>query len=291
MTREEPEPIDLEKTLRMMDVADEMRRRRQRVEEHLEASDREKIRQHLLEQYRAMGHEANPSLLDEAIDTVLSQQQRFRRPEPGVGLRLAELYVRRGELVRKVGVPLVALFVLALAAGAAIRGVHLVRSGREAHQVEQIEQLTGRADVLLQAIRDFAQDPEAVSQAEALFGEVRRGRAGGVQDLSDLYERLNQEYTMVITSGRERDRVRHYLIVQAIGPNRRPLSVKIRNEETGGIEEVTEWGERVEKEIYDRVARDYEDNNVVDDNLFGRKRRGFLEPERRYPLLGQITRW
>ena len=37
MPSETPEPIDLEKTLRMMDVADEIRRRRRRVEEHLEA--------------------------------------------------------------------------------------------------------------------------------------------------------------------------------------------------------------------------------------------------------------
>ena len=85
--------------------------------------------------------------------------------------------------------------------------------------------------------------------------------------------------------------MRHYLIVQAITDDGRSVSVKIRNEESGEFEEVTEWGERVSRQTYDNVARDYADDRVIQDNVFGQKRRGFLEPERRYESTGQITRW
>ncbi len=290
---------ELEKTLRMMDVADQIRRTRQRIEEHLEENDRETIREQLLARYRAMGHTADAGLLDTAIDTVLAQQNRFRPAVPGLGTRLAHLYVRRRQLARTVGIPLMVLVLLVGAGAAGVFGLRAIKAARAAGAQQRIERSVGSAASLLAGVQEIARDPQALSRAASYHADVTQSAAAGdrrrVEEatarLRDLLDSLEQEYTLVIVRGRERDNVRHYLIVQAITGDGRTIPVKIRNEESGTIEEVTEWGERVSREIYDRVARDYADDRVIDDNVFGHKRRGFLEPERLHPSAGQITRW
>ncbi len=282
-----------------MDVADELRRRRLAIEEHLEASDRDTLRAGLIDRYREMGHDADPRLLEEAIDTVRSQQHRFCPPRPGAGLTLATLYVRRAELARRVLTPLLALSLAgALVAGAAI-GVRSWRADREANQQQQTAALADRAASLLAEVRAVALEPATVAMAEALSADAQRALAAGDDDriehatrqLAELVERLQQEYTLVITRGRERDGVRHYLIVQARGPDQQPVRVQIRDEETGDLDMVSEWGERVDKRIYDQVAADYADNQVIDDHVMGQKRRGLLEPEARFSSIGRITQW
>ena len=290
---------ELEKTLRMMDVADQIRRTRQRIEEHLAENDREAIRQQLLARYRAMGHDADPALLDSAIDTVLAQQNRFRPAIPAVGTRLAHLYVRRRQLARTVGVPLLAVVLVAALVTAAVFGVRSARAARTARNEQRIERMVEIAASHVERVREIAQDPQAVALAEGYQADAQRSAAAGdgrrveaaTRSLRDLLDRLEQEYTLIIVRGRERDNVRHYLIVQAVTDDGRTVRVPIRNEESGHTEEVTEWGERVAREVYDRVARDYAEDRVIDDNVFGRKRRGFLEPERAIASSGQITRW
>lgn len=299
MYPEKTTAAELEKTLRMMDVADQIRRTRQRIEEHLEDTDREKIRQQLLDRYRAMGHTADPALLDAAIDTVLAQQNRFRPPVPGLGTRLARLYVRRRQLALTVGLPLLILIVVVAVGAVTVFGVRSARAARASRLEQRIEQSVNNAASLLARVREIAKDPQAVSLAEGYHAEAEQSAAAGdrrrveqaTRNLRDLLDRLEQQYTLIIVRGRERDNVRHYLIVQAITADGRSLQVKIRNEESGETEEVTEWGERVSRELYDRVRQDYADDRVLDDNVFGHKRRGFLEPERLYESAGQITRW
>ena len=396
--------IDLEQTLRLMDVADAIRRQHRRVHAHLEQTDRQRIKEQISERYAAMGHAIDPKLLDEAIDIVLAQQHRFKEPKPGLGLRMAHLYVRRGELTRKIGVPLV---LLAAAATAGVIGREAQQRKAAAHEERAAEEATvqlyraqaslrsraqrlasdaasaklapesttrvreilesvsnrldgaqaflnvyapqgdaelhvnpdnltpvssrvaaletelddvrgllaegeqrvqqqaslgalrRQAESLHRGIRSSTREPDAVKQADGHWELATRnaeardvaGLRQAVTALEDLKEQLDREYTVYILRGRERDRVRHYLIVQALDANGKPLRVKIRNEESGHVEEVLEWGERVPKRVYDRVAADYRDDNVINDNVFATKRRGDLEPERKFENLGQITEY
>jgi hypothetical protein len=290
---------ELAKTLRMMDVADEIRRTRQRIEEHLADNDRETIRKQLLDRYRAMGHEADPNLLDAAIDTVLAQQNRFRPAVPGLGTRLATLYVRRAYWRRTLGVLLLILTVL-VAGGLAVRsGVRSAREGRATRAEQRVEKRVASAASMLERLREIAQEPKAVALAENHHADALQAAAAGdrqrlgaaTDSLRDLLDQLEQAYTMIIVRGRERENVRHYLIVQAVTESGQAVRVKIRNEESGAVDEVSEWGERVTREVYDSVSRDYADDRVIEDNVFGHKRRGFMEPERLFASTGQITRW
>ena len=78
---------------------------------------------------------------------------------------------------------------------------------------------------------------------------------------------------------------------RAIGEDGQAFSFRVTNEETGEVATVSEWAERVDQAVYDRVAADKQDNGLIDDDLFATKARGFLTIERAYPNLGQITRW
>ncbi|UCF20757.1 MAG: hypothetical protein JSU87_04945 [Gemmatimonadota bacterium] len=466
MARKHDTRIDLEKTMRFMDVADEIRRQQRRVQEHVEQTDRDQIKAHLMQRYEELGYKADPQLLDEAIETVLAQQYRFRAPQDGFGLTLAKIFVRRAELTRKIGIPVVAVTVLVGLVSLGAMAVNEIRYRSQEREVEEAivalhsksEQLTAefeqlsanpvrtqltqpdgmtfeeritsaktslalakdfleeyapsgalesvtredlpgvaeqarRADASLEDARDclaeaanlirlqaeldrirlslgnlvadvrsadapktfveraeliyasglrsvdgrqldeakkqerqlvelgkslaelqllpaqalslyqqiqsVAKEPNAVTQAAQHYEEAQRQISSAdvprareaIAELETLDRTLELEYTIIITAGRERDRVRHYLIVQALDSDDRPVKMKIRNEETGRVHEVTEWGERVPKAIYEQVERDYLDDRVINDNFFGRKLRGYLTPERRFEHLGQITRW
>lgn len=292
---QEPQ-IDLERTLRLMDVTDEIRRQRRRVTEHLEISDREKIRDHLLKRYKEMGHEADPALIDEAIETVLSERYRFEEPKDGLGLKLARLYVNRGRLFRRRLLPIVLVLGAILVVGLGIKGFQQQRAGQEESNIEdyaaQVTELRGQIEGLAKedAARDRARELHEEARAETRSKDLN-GLRDAMGQLSELQETLKQEYTLVILRGRERDRTRHYLIVQALDSRDRPMRMRIRDQETGQVKEVIEWGERVSEDVYRRVERDYKEDNVIDDNVFGRKLRGYLQPERKYPDLGQITEY
>ena len=115
---------------------------------------------------------------------------------------------------------------------------------------------------------------------------------------------MKQEYKLIITGGVWRYKLdnksikNYYLLLHAQESKGNDIPKSITNEETGKIKTVTEWGERVPKEVYDTVGKDNEDNGIIDNNIFSIKKRGFITEEiiMRYqgkPLekLGEITDW
>lgn len=156
------------------------------------------------------------------------------------------------------------------------------------------------AAVLAEAVEELAVERAAELRRSA-DAQIAARDADGLEESAESYRqlvgRLAAEYRMVILGGvwryhTELDGVRnYYLRVQTVGADGRQVPVTIREEEQGRTERVTEWGERVPKEVYDRVAADRQDNGIIDDDDFGFKRRGFLTAERNYENLGQITRW
>ena len=82
------------------------------------------------------------------------------------------------------------------------------------------------------------------------------------------------------------------VIVEAIGPQGRPLPLRIKNEENGRTERVTSFGIRVPEEVFEGVKKDKTDNGIIENRSFGVKRRGAREPEYHFPVVGgRITRW
>jgi hypothetical protein len=84
----------------------------------------------------------------------------------------------------------------------------------------------------------------------------------------------------------------YYIIVEAVDPTGRALRVPITSEETGTTEVVSRWGLRVDEGTFRQIANDKRDDGILQQDRFGTKRRGFLEPDYQLPTTGAaITHW
>lgn len=115
---------------------------------------------------------------------------------------------------------------------------------------------------------------------------------------------LGQEYTLQIVSrpgtpsgvwrypvdsGTARN---YYLIVEAVGPSGRPLKLPITSEEDGKVRLLSEWGLRVDPQVYEQVRQDKQQDGIVNRKVVGFKKRGYLTPD--YTVAstgGTITEW
>jgi hypothetical protein len=115
---------------------------------------------------------------------------------------------------------------------------------------------------------------------------------------------LGQEYTLQIVSrpgtpsGVWRYPVdsntarNYYLIVEAVSPSGQRLKLPITSEEDGRVRALSEWGLRVEPQVYEQVRQDKQQDGIVNRKTVGFKKRGFLTPE--YSIAttgGTITEW
>jgi len=157
-----------------------------------------------------------------------------------------------------------------------------------------------------------AGDEAAKQKANALLADgerlIRSGDRAGAKkvsgELATLRDELTREYTLTIVSrtgestgvwrrppGNSTAR-NYYIIVEAIGPDGRKLSLPIRNEESGATETVTKFGVRVPQNVFEAVAQDKRDDGIVQRNRLGIKRRGVLAIDYQMPFEGGfITKW
>jgi hypothetical protein len=312
-----PDELNLPEMLRIMDVATALRQDRELVEQHLNLDElKAKLRERLLAGSGVTGEPVTPEEVDRAIEQYFESRNTFRDPPRGIETTLAHLYVRRMPLARWGGAILVgvlALWLLFLSPSAPLSS-----QGRAQRALASLTSEIGRQE---QTVRALAQDPAAVSAAERLEREARtfaeqgdKARLQSVRDeLARLSERLEQEYTVRIisrpgeksgidryfTDAEGKRASGYYLIVEAVGPDQKTVKRLVHNIEDNRDEDVTRWGERVPKAVYDRIARDKKADGIVDENIFAIKRRGRLDDEvvmkgsDGQPLkrLGQITRW
>ena len=162
------------------------------------------------------------------------------------------------------------------------------------------------------AIAQIARDPEAVAQAETLrdasmsafaAGDVDAAQAA-YQSLMELRSRLASSYRLRVVSDpaaysgvwRVPDdnpgAKNYYLIVEAISEDGSVLTLPVINEEDGKPHAVKRWGLRVDKELFERVARDKKDDGIIQMREIGRKHSGQLNPEYSIDTPGAaITEW
>lgn len=151
--------------------------------------------------------------------------------------------------------------------------------------------------------RDLASRHREAAGAALSAGDVRGARLA-LANLDGLRKTLSEEYELrVVSRPGERSGVwripdrnpsarNHYLIVEAVTPGGARLRIAVTSEEDGKTEVVSQWGMRVSESLYQRVAADKADDGIIQDNRFGLKRAGRLEPEYLMPTTGgAITRW
>jgi hypothetical protein len=84
----------------------------------------------------------------------------------------------------------------------------------------------------------------------------------------------------------------YYLIVEAVDPAGRKLTVPVRSEEDGKVKRATIWGQRVSQDAFTAVAEDKSDDQIIQNATIGQKSAGELAPNYRVKTPGgAILEW
>jgi hypothetical protein len=307
----QPASPTLDDLMLAMDVVDTLRHDQRLVERELSLgySDAALI-ERLREIYKSQGIEVPDRVLDEGVRALKEKRFTYVPPKAGLARSLALAWVDRGRIGKIAG----AIFGVLLAAALLYHfAVTRPREAAEATAKREIGEVlpkaleTGYADIAREAKTDAAQSRAGSILADGKAA-LARGDAAGARkasrDMTALLEDLRAEFDLRIVnrsgeaSGVWRKpsvnaRARNdYLIVEAIAPDGRVLGRAIRNEETGETSIVEKWGVRVSDEVFQRVLADKRDDGIIEKNLVGRKKRGYLDVEYLMPVLrGAITKW
>ena len=304
-------PQTLDDIMIAMDVVDTLRHREDLVRRELNEEERESdLVARLRKIYRDQGIEVPDRVLADGVKALKESRFVYTPPPKGWKRSLLTVWTRREMHGKRAGA-LAALLVAGLA------GYHLLvtRPARLAEERARVEIAETLPKALRQAHADVlavTTDEAAKQKANALLADGERaihsGDRAGISKirgaLAALREELIREYTLTIVSRpgestgvwrRPPDNSRarnYYLIVEAIAPDGRKLSIPVRNEETGVTETVTKFGVRVPQQVFEAVAQDKRDDGIVQKNRFGVKRRGTLAIDYQMPFEGGfITTW
>ena len=178
--------------------------------------------------------------------------------------------------------------------------------------IRSLETTSKDLDSLRAEALQAALDPGAKAKIEALYNSALAAiKAGDIeiagtsrQALQLTRDMLGQEYTLQIVSrpGTQsgvwrypvdsRTARNYYLIVEAVTPSGQRLKLPITSEEDGKVRAVSEWGLRVDPQVYERVKQDKLDDGIVNNKTVGRKKRGYLTTDYTVTTTGgAITEW
>jgi hypothetical protein len=314
---DQAEKLSVSEMLRIMDVATALRQDRQLIEEQLNIDQlKALLREKMIAAAKVTGEEVSLEEIDAAIERYYARLYTFKEPPNSLSLTLARLYVRRFEIAQWAGLVLgttLLLWWLFLSPNG-----WLTVTGRTHQRVERLAAEITRREASIHAL---ARDPSVNEQATKLAAEAKTYRQQGDPQkletvraaLEGLESRLGDEYTVSVASpvsgrsavqrlyhDKEGEKVSgYYLLVQAKRSDGTVLTRRIHDDEKNKDKDVTIWGERVPREVFDRLARDKKEDGILNETTFAVKKRG--EPDEvitmpgadSQPLrrLGQITEW
>lgn len=307
----EAKPQTLDEVMLAMDVVDTLRHQDALVARELDESRREaELMERLRSIYRSQGIEVSDEVIRQGVAAIKEDRFAYAPPKPGLGVTLAKVWIAR----RRIG-KTVAAVVLALGLGGAGWWFAVEQPRRaEAARIEQEigtiipRSLTAaHAEASREARADNARARADQILADGQAALRRRDAAGGrkaITDLEALRATLVQEYWLRIISrpgeqtaiwrvpARNPNARNYYALVEAVTPEGRVLSLPIQSEEDGRTETVTKFGVRVNAETFNAIARDKQDDGIVQRNRLGEKRRGELDVSYAMPVMsGNITKW
>jgi len=289
----------LDEVMLAMDVVDTLRRRKRVVDRELDEAGREEdLKERLRKIYHTQGIEVPDHILEEGVRALKEDRFTYKPPEESIAVKLARLYVARGKWGKWVlggfAVPIVAWMINYFA---------FVMPNADLPQ--EIEVMHAQVMEIAKGdrAREVADQHLALAKA-ALRSEDNDAAKMELAALEAMRDTIELAYTLRVVnrpgqrSGvwREPDVNRsaknYYLIVEAVGADGRVIKVPITSEEDRKTKVVDQWGLRVEKKTFERVARDKQDNGIIERDRVGYKSPGYLEPKYEIDTSGgAITDW
>ena len=303
----------LDDVMLAMDVVDTLRHEHSMTARDLAAEDR---RTALIERlrgiYAAQGIAVPDTVLMDGVLALEQQRFTFTPPKPGLGTKLAKIYIYRRRWL-----PLIYMLVFIIGSVLSINYVGFVRPA----QVQAAQTQTLLTETLPQQLSAAREQGLALAATDTIKDTIERlyqsgqnaVRAGTVKPAQDAIEHMTamntdlaQDYTLRIVSrpgessgifrlnddiGAENVK-NFYLIVEAISPTGETLSVRVTSEEDQKTARVKKWGVRVPEAVYNGVADDKRDDQIIQNAIIGRKSIGYLTPEYSIDTPGgQILDW
>jgi hypothetical protein len=297
------EQASLDELMLAMDVVDTLRHQELMLAREVEADDREqRLIERLREIYTAQGITVTDDVLKRGVRALQEERFAYKGATPGFARSLAMLYVTRARWGKWVTAAVAIVVVGVLGFQLGIRGP----------EQRALAALPVDLQSAYQTVVADTQDATALANAQQLYGDGESALAqhdyaaarGSVGALQALDARLREQYELKIVSRPgersgvwrvpdDNSRARnYYLIVEAIAPNGRPLTMPIRSEEDGKVKQVSTWGLRVDEATFNQVAADKRDDGIIEHDVVGKKQRGRLEPEYSVATTGAaITKW
>lgn len=294
-----------------MDVVDTLRHDQRLVERELSIgySD-EALIERLREIYKGQGIEVPDAVLQEGVKALREKRFAYDPPRPGLGRNLALAWINRGRIGKIIGAVLLVLGGAGLLYHLTVTRPQEIAQTQARQEVEQT--LPNALDEANAEILRQAKDETAKAKAAEFYADGKAALARGdtaaarkaKADLASLLDELRLEYTLRVVNrpgeasgvwrkpkinGQARN---DYLIVEAITPDGRVLSRPVANEETGATANADKWGVRVSSDTFQRVLADKRDDGIIEKNIVGEKKRGYLSVDYVMPVLGgTITKW
>lgn len=182
-------------------------------------------------------------------------------------------------------------------------------------QGERLNALSSELSTITASLAQHVSDPEAQKEARELTTAAETAlSAGQLESAQNAIAQLRDYLIFVrsafvlrivnrpgIKSGIDRyftdasgKRVAgYYVIVEALDSTGRAITQWIRNEEDGRLKQTTLWGERIPKDVYEKINKDKLDNGRIDQDIVGAKKAG--SAKNIYSMIpqsvGRITRW
>lgn len=289
-----------------MDVVDTLRHRTLIVERELASADSEAaLIDRLREIYAAQGIEVPDRNLRDGVKAL--EEKRFVYEQKPLGLqgRLAMAYISRDRWLKPAAAVVgVAAFVTA-AYEIGFDAPRERAAARAAYELAEVlpASLADARDAALALVADDAagsNGPDGASaRIDAAYSAGVAAASAGDRDaanealarLRGYQADLSRDLTIrVVSRPGERSGVfrvpsdapgarNHYLIVEAVdaGGVARPLEIESEEDRTRA--RVASWGVRVPEAVYNRVAADKQDDQILQNDVIGRKPAGRLSPE------------
>jgi hypothetical protein len=252
----------------------------------------------LKEIYAAQGIDVPEQILKEGVKALEERRFIYEPPKPSIAVTLAKIYIARGRWMAPLVLAVIALGSLGAAwhLGVAVPE----RQRAEAARVELAETLPSETGRLHGEVTALALEEAARFKADALKADADRAIATGdveaaraardglallQQDLAAVYD-----VRVVYGPGEARSGVfripedvpggrNYYLIVEAVDPAGRLVEVPVSSEEDRRSDRVTRWGQRVSEAVFQSVANDKGDDQIIQNSVIGRKSQGYLSPQ------------
>jgi hypothetical protein len=307
----EAKPQTLDEVMLAMDVVDTLRHQDDLVSRELDEGRREaELLERLRSIYKSQGIDVPDEVIRQGVSAIKENRFVYDPPAPGLGVSLARLWIARGRIGKGIGA---AMLALGLVGGGWWFGVEQPKRAEAARIEREIADLIPKAltqghreataEARVDAARTRADQLLADGQAALRRRDVQAGRKA-VSDLEALRATLTQDYWLRIISRpgeqtavwrvpqRNPNARNYYALVEAIAPDGRVLSLPVQSEEDGRTTSVSKFGIRVSADVFNQIARDKQDDGIVQRNRLGEKKRGELDVNYAFPVMGgRITQW